>query len=235
MGRVGGEDRGGQRRGRGLALRAGHPDRRGLAQAQEEVGLGHEGRRAGITAGTRRDEGDQGLAQARLRRRVVRVDRRRRRDERGVRPGAGRVHLRPERQGHVPAVECRDRIGELRGRSPVVHGDARSSVGQEASQGDAAAGQAQHGHRGRAQQAVPDRRHREGVRFDRAGRHRHAARHVSRSGWSVARNSVTPSRAARIPTIQKRMVIFSSSQPPSSKWWWIGLIRNSRLPPLIRK
>ena len=39
--------------------------------------------------------------------------------------------------------------------------------------------------------------------------------HDSRS--SDARNSVTPRRAARIPMIQKRIVIFSSSQPASSK------------------
>ena len=33
-----------------------------------------------------------------------------------------------------------------------------------------------------------------------------------------ARKRVTPRRPARIPTIQKRSVIFSSSQPASSKW-----------------
>ena len=48
MDRVRGEDRRGQRRGRGLALRAGHPDRRGLAQPQEQVGLRHQGRRRGV-------------------------------------------------------------------------------------------------------------------------------------------------------------------------------------------
>ena len=43
---VGGEDRGGQRRGRRLALRAGHPDRRRRAQPEEEVRLRHERRDA---------------------------------------------------------------------------------------------------------------------------------------------------------------------------------------------
>ena len=194
--------------------------------------------RAGASAspaGAGRDERRQGRAQPRLGRRVVRVDRGRRGDERGVGPGARGVHVRPERQRHVAALERRDRVGQVGCRSAVVDRHPGAGVGQEARQRDPAPCQPQHRHRGPAEQPVPDGGHREGIRLDRPVRHRHPARHASRSGWSVARNSVTPSRAARIPTIQKRIVIFSSSQPPSSKWWWMGLIRKRRFPPLTRK
>jgi hypothetical protein len=73
--------------------------------------------------------------------------------------------------------------------------------------------QAEDRHWSVAQGTGPDRLEREAVEIDRAGR-RHRG-HVSR--FSDARKSVTPRSAARTPTIQNRIVIFSSSQPPSSK------------------
>ena len=81
------------------------------AQAQEQVGLGDEGRARRVAAGSRGDEGLQGRPQARLGRRVVRVDRRRRRHERGARPGGRRVDVRAEGQRDAPALERGDRVG----------------------------------------------------------------------------------------------------------------------------
>ena len=129
------------------------------------------------------------------------------------RPGRCRVHVRTERQGHGPPAERRDRLGQGRSRPAVVDRDAGSGVRQEARQCEPAPGQAEDRDRPVAQGARPDRVEVEAVEVDRSARHRHHC-NLSRD----ARKSVTPSSAARIPTIQKRTVIFSSSQPPSSKW-----------------
>ena len=212
--RIGGQQGRGQRRRRGLALGAGHPDGRRRAEAQEQVRLGDERRNGRVAAGPRLDQRPQGGPQPRLGRREVGRDRWRGGDQIGRRPGRSRVHVRPERQGHRPLAQRGDRVGEGRGRAAVVDRHPRAGVGQEAGQREAAAGQPEHRHRPVAQGAGSDRVEVEAVEVDRsAGRHRH---HCSRS--SEARKSVTPSSAARIPTIQKRTVIFSSSQPPSSKW-----------------
>ena len=93
---IAGEDGGGEGRGRRLALRAGHADRRGLAQAQEQVGLADEGRGERVAAGPCRDEVRERSSEAWLGRRVVGRDRRGRRDEGGPRPGRRRVDVRPD-------------------------------------------------------------------------------------------------------------------------------------------
>ena len=54
VGRVGRQDRGGERRRRRLALRAGHPDRRRRAEPQEEVRLRDDGRGVRVAGGARR-------------------------------------------------------------------------------------------------------------------------------------------------------------------------------------
>ena len=231
MPHVGGEDGGGQRRRRRLALRAGHPDRRRRAQPEEEVRLRHERGHGRVALDTRVDQRAEGGPQSRLGRREVGRDRRRGRHQVGRRPGRSRVDVGAERQDHGPVPERRDPVGEIVGRPAVVDRHPGTGVGQEARQGDPAAGQPEHGDRPVPQLAGADRVEGEAVEIDRAGR-RHR-RHRSRS--TDARNSVTPSSAARIATIQNRIVIFSSSQPPSSKWWWIGLIRNRRWPPDSRK
>ena len=212
--RIGGQERGGQRRGRRLALRAGHPDRRRAAQPQEQVGLRDEGRRCGIARGPCLHERPERRPQAGLRRRVVRVDRGRRGHERGIRPRRRGVNLGTEREADVAALERIDRTGQLLRRAAVVHGHPRAGVGEEARQGDPAAGEPEHGHRAPAQRAGPDRVHRERIGIDRPllGHRAHT------STLTEAKKKVSPSNAARIPTIQKRIVIFSSSQPPSSKW-----------------
>ena len=74
---VGREQRMGQRGGRRLALRAGDPDRRRRAEPQEQVDLGHDRRRVRVPARAAIDDVAEGGPQARLRRRVVGVDRRR--------------------------------------------------------------------------------------------------------------------------------------------------------------
>ena len=99
VGRVGGQDGRGQRRGRGLALRPGHADRRRRAQAQEQVRLGHEGRDA---SGRRRARASTSARSAARRRGSV-VGKSGVIDGEvatsvGVRPGRGRVDVRPQRE-----------------------------------------------------------------------------------------------------------------------------------------
>ena len=84
--------------------------------------------------------------------------------------------------------------GELVGRTPVVDRHAGAGVGQEASQGEAAAGQPEHRHRPAGQRPGTDRVDGQRIEVDRLPR-RHR-RHCNRS--SEARNRVTPSSAARI-------------------------------------
>ena len=228
VGRIGGQQRRGQRGRRGLALGAGHADGRRRAEAQEQVRLGDErrdrrGRRRPAPSTSARQRG----AQARLGRREVGRDRGRRGDERRP-PPRSRPGRRPARAPAPPAARRAPR-SRRRGRRPA--GRRRPSPAPRRPTGSAP-GRARCGPArgpspaGRAGRRPGSRRGRARRGRSVAGRHR---RHCSRS--SEARKSVTPSSAARIPTIQKRIVIFSSSQPPSSKWWWIGLIRKSRLPP----
>jgi len=99
---------------------------------------------------------------------------------------------------------------ERRCRLAVVDGDPGARIGQEADQPHARPREPEHRHGQAAQGSVTDRIKRQSVEIE-AG-HRHASR------WSSARKSVTPSRPASPPTIQKRSVIFVSGQPPSSKW-----------------
>ena len=213
VGRIGRQQGRDQRRRRGLALGAGHPDGRRRAETQEQVSLGDESRDRPIATGPGVDQRAEGGAQARLGGREVGRDRWRRGDEIGGRPGRCRVDVRTEREGHGPPAECRDRLGQGRSRPAVVDRHASSGVRQEACQCEPAPGQAEDRDRPVAQGARPDRVEVEAVEVDRSARHRHHC-NLSRD----ARKSVTPSSAARIPTIQKRIVIFSSSQPPSSKW-----------------
>ena len=142
--RVGGQDRGRQRGGGRLALGPGHADRRGLAQAQEQVRLRDEGRGRRVArrarAATRAAERGP---QPRLGRREVRVDGWRGRDERRARPGRRRVHVRAEGQRdradpRAPSIA----VAELGGRAAVVDRDAGAGVGEEPGQGDPAPGEA---------------------------------------------------------------------------------------------
>ena len=226
MARIGRQQRRHQRRGRRLALRAGHADRRRRTEPQEQVRLGHERRRAGRRR-ARVDERTERRPQARLGRRVVGRDRRRRRHERGIGPRRRRVD-RPDRAPGVIGRPPRPSIAAVSSLAvaPVVdrHRGARRRRGTGQAPGRCGPGRARSpaGRAGRRHGSTS--RSRASRSIGRAGRcHR---RHCSRS--RDARKSVTPSSAARIPRIQKRIVIFSSSQPPSSKWWWIGLIRNRR-------
>ena len=157
MVRVGGEERRGQRRGRRLALRAGHPDRRRPAQPQEQVGLRDEGRRRRVAGGPCLDQRPERRAQPGLGRRVVRRDRRRRGHERGIRPGRRGVDLGPERQGDGRPSSASIASAELLGRAAVVDRHARAGVGEEAGQGEAAAGEPEDRHRPAAQGAGADR------------------------------------------------------------------------------
>ena len=216
MGRIRGEDRGDQRGRRGLALRAGHTDRRGDAQPQEQVRFGDQRRHGRIARGSGRDERLERGPESWLGRRVIRVDRRRCRHELGVRPRRGRLDVRAQREPDCASFEGGDRVLELARGPAVIHGDACSGIGQEARQGDAAPGEPEHRHRNAIEQAAADRVHGQGVRVDRESAGHHGGAQRNRPGW-VATNNVTPSKAARMPTIQKRIVIFSSSQPPSSK------------------
>ena len=214
MVRIGRQQRGSQRRGRRLALGPGHPDGRGRAEPQEEVGLRDEGRDRRVAAGAGIDQRPERRAQARLGGRVVGRDRGRGGDQVGLRPGRRRIDRRPEGERHGPPTEGRDRIAQLVRRTAVVDRHSRAGIGQEAGQCQPAASQAEDRHGTVAECPGADRVERQAVEIDRRGR-RHR-RHRSRS--TEARKSVTPSSAARMPTIQNRIVIFSSSQPPSSKW-----------------
>ena len=169
--RVRGEDRVGQRRRRGLALGPGHADRRGRAQPQEQVGLGDERRDGRVAGRAGGDERLQRRPEARLGRRVVGRDRRRRGDERRVRPRRGRIHVRAQPQGHGPAAEEADRALELRRRAAVVDRHAGAHVVQEAGQRDAAPGQAEHRDRPPVQRPGADVGHGERVEVDRPDGH----------------------------------------------------------------
>ncbi len=226
MHRVGSEHRVAQRGGGGLALGPGDADRGRRAQAQEQVRLAHQRRRRRIARRSGRDQPLQRTAEPRLGGRIVGGDRGRCGNQRGPRPGRLGIDPGPERQRHIAALELSDGPGERVRRSPVVDGHPCTGIGQEPRERDPAAGKPEHGDR--------PLRERTGAHIVAASGHR--GRSVESwssqtSAWIEARNSVTPSRPARMPTIQNRMVIFSSSQPPSSKWWWRGAIRKTRLPP----
>ncbi len=188
------------------------PDGRRRAQPEEQVRLADQGRDARVPVGPRGDQPLERRAQPRLRGRVVGGDRGRGGHERRVCPRGGRVHVRSEPEDHVPAFQRRDPPLQLRGRPAVIHGDPRPGVGQEPRQGNAAAGKPEHGHRASVQGTGPHAVERQRVEVDR-----HGVQPSQTSAWIEARNRVTPSRPARMPTIQNRSVIFSSSQPPSSK------------------
>ena len=201
---------------------------------RKRSGLGHErpGRSASPAA-PRVDERPERRAEARLGRRVVGVDRRRRRHERGPGPGRRRVDVRAQQQADRPSLERRDRARPARrpaGRrrpSPRAPASARKrarAIPLRASPRTVT---------GRSRSAparTPSSVRR--VEIDRAGR-----RSSSITPAGSARRGRASRRAAPrgSPTIQNRIVIFSSSQPPSSKWWWSGLIRKIRLPPLSLK
>ena len=72
---VAGEDCGDQRGARRLALGAGHADRRRRAEAEEEVGLGHDGGGRAVAVPPRIDQGPKRGAKAGFGCRIVRVDR----------------------------------------------------------------------------------------------------------------------------------------------------------------
>ena len=182
-------------------------------QAQEQVDLAHELGAARLGRGER-------LAQPRVGGREARRDRRAGDEQVGVRQQRHRVGLvDAERQPHRPRAEGGDRIGQLRGRPPVVGGDHRAGIGQEAAGGDARTGQPED--HGAAAAEVVDG-------SDRGGRGRSSS--VHRKPLTLARKMLKPSSPARAATIQKRRVIFSSAQPMSSKWWWSGVIRKIRRP-----
>ncbi len=227
-----GEDRGDQRRRRRLALRPRHPDRRRRAEAQEQVRLRDQGRRGRVAAPVSGDERLERSPQPRFGRRVVGVDRGRRRDKGGAGPRRLGGHVRAGENPGRPPLERRDGVGKLGDRSAVVDRDVGAGVGEEAGQRDPAPGQPEDRHRPAAEVSRANAVERQRVEVDRPfGRHRGA----HSSCRIEARNSVTPSSPDRIPMIQKRSVIFSSSQPASSKWWWIGVNRNSRFPPVALK
>ncbi len=225
MDRVRGQDRVSQRGRRGLALGPGDADRRGRAEAEEQVRLADEGRGVGIPSSPRRHQGLELGTEPRLGRRIARRDRRRGRDEGRAGPGRRGVDPGPEAKRHVAVPEQGDGALERPGRTAVVDGDPGAGVREEAGERDAAPGEPQHRHRPPVEGAGAHGVQGEGVEVDRA----HG--HLTSSALIDAMNRVTPRRPARTPTIQKRNVIFSSSQPPSSKWWCSGAIRNTRLPP----
>ncbi len=145
MGRIGGEQRRGQRRGGGLALRAGDPDRRARAHPQEQVRLAYQGRVAVRIRQIGRDDCPQRRPEAGLGRGEVRVDARRRGDEVRVGPGGGRLDVRTQAQADRPAAQRFDRCRQVGFGPAVVDGDVGARVGEEAGQGDAAAGQTEDG------------------------------------------------------------------------------------------
>ena len=234
MRRVGGEERGGERRRRRLALRAGDPDRRRRAEAQEQVHLGHERRRRGSPA-SERDERLERRPQPRLGRRVVRVDRRRRRDERGAGPRSS-MGQRPgparSRTGRPSSASIASASSSS--RPPVVdrHVGARRRQGSGPARSPVRAKPSTV--TGRPRQRAAEHRRRASVSSRSIGRSVVIVA-LTPAGRSRRGTSVTPSSPARIPTIQNRSVIFSSSQPTSSKWWWSGAIRKIRLPPVSLK
>ncbi len=231
--RGGPQERRGERRGGRLALRAGDPDRGRRAQPEEQVRLGDEGRRGGVARPASGHQHPERVAEARFRRRVVRVDRRRRRHEVGVRPRSGRLDVRAEEQPDLAIAERRDRVAELGRRSTVVDGHAGTGIAEEAGERDPAARQTEDRHESPAERPAAHGVEGQGVGIDGASGRRHRRAHASR--LIDERNRVTPSRPDRMATIQKRSVIFSSSHPPSSKWWWIGDIRKMRRPPVSLK
>ena len=225
--RVGREERVGQGRRRRLALRAGDPDRRCGAQAEDQVGLREQGGDGPVAGPPPGDEVGEDRPEPGLGRRVVRVDRRRGGHERRAPDRLGRVDLRSGQEPDAPTVEPRRGSAKVVGRTGVVDGDHRAGVDEEPGQGDPASGEPQHGHRQPAQDPPADPlegqrvgidgrrgRRRDGRRgrVRSVGRHRHQPRALIE-----ARKRVTPSSPARTPTIQNRTVIFSSCQPSSSK------------------
>ncbi len=225
--RVGRQQRVGQGGGRRLALRPGDPDRRRRAQAEDEVGLRDQGRNGPVAGRPAGDQVDEDGPQARLGRRVVRVDRRRRGHEGGAADGLARVDIRPGQQPDPPPVEPRGGAAQVVGRSPVVDRDRRPGVDEEAGQGDPAPGEAQDGHRQPPQGPLAETLQAELVGLDDRGRRRAdgvggRARSLGRhrrhpSALMEARKRVTPRSPASTPTIHSRTVIFSSCQPSSSK------------------
>ena len=101
---------------------------------------------------------------------------------------------------------------ELVSRPGVVDGHPGAAVGQEARQRDAAAGEAEDGHRSAGERVEVE------ARRGRWARRGATATGVTRSVPGVPRKKATPTSAESTPTIQKRSVIFSSCQPISSKW-----------------
>ena len=213
MGRIGRQDRRDQRGRRRLAFRPGDPDGRCGTETKEEVRLGHECGGRPVAAGSRIHERAQGRPQSGFGGREIGRDRGRGGHEVGACPGQRRLHLRAQRERQRAITECPDGVGEIRGRPSVVDGHACAGIREEAGQGQATPGETEDGDRPIAESAGPDRVEAETIEVDRA--HHRDRPHRSRS--SEARNSVTPRSAARIPTIQNRIVIFSSSQPASSK------------------
>ena len=188
--------------GPGRAAGTGRPRRPAPARSGR-LPPGRRPARAGPREGAVRSSGSPGVIDGEVATRL------------GIRPGRRRVDLGPERERHRPAAEGRNGVGQL-GRGPAVvdgHRARRHRPGSGPAPGRCGPG------RGRSPggpRSAPPRIASIVRRSRSIGAGHGHRRHRSRS--SEARKSVTPSSAARIAMIQKRMVIFSSSQPPSSKW-----------------
>ena len=89
----------------------------------------------------------QRLAQPRLGRREAAADRRRGGDQCLIGQRLAGVDLRPQHQTRAAVLDQRQLGRQLLGRTRVIDGHLRTPAGQEARQGDAAARQAEHGHR----------------------------------------------------------------------------------------
>ncbi len=214
MGGIGREDGRDQRRGRRLALRSGDPDRRRRAEAQEQVRLGHERRRRGIAALAPQAEVAERVAHELVGGRELLVHRRRRDDESRSCPRRRAIHPGADPVLDLAVPELGERFLELAVAAHVVDPDMGPRVVEEPGGRNSGPGKPEDRHGPPAQDACPDVRHRQSIEIERPlGRHRRA--HAS--CLIEARKRVTPRSPARIPTIQKRSVIFSSSQPASSK------------------
>ena len=223
VGRIGRKERGRQRRGRGLALRARNPDAGTWAHSEDQVRLADQGRRAQGIGSVRVHDCPQGRPQARLGRGEIGVDAWRSREQISFGPCGRRIDLRAKAQSNGSTTKRFDRPSKLAGRPAVVDRDASPGIGEEAGKSDAAPSQSQDRDRSTIQGALANAGRRQPIEVDDPPRHCYL-------GGMEATKSVTPNIAASAPTIQKRIVIFSSSQPPSSKWWCSGAIRKTRLP-----
>jgi hypothetical protein len=205
------EQRVGERGGRRLALRARDPDGRGRAQPEEQVHLRDERRGGGVARRASRDEVGEDRAEARLRGRVVGVDRRRGGHQGRAGDRRRGIDVGTQEETDLAALQAADGAPKVVLGPRVVHGHDRAGVDEEAGQGDPRAGEAEDAHRAVAEDVGGERARDERRRVDDG-----IGGHDAHSRLIDARKSVTPISPAMMPTIQKRSVIFSSSQPCSS-------------------